>query len=198
MRQVSDRLPHSPRSDARDNRARILDVARTVFATEGFHVPTREIARRAEVGPATLYRHFPTKQALAVEAFRDRFQQCQAIVEHGLADPDPWRGFCSVVEEICELHASDRGYTAAFRSAYPEAMDFGASRRHTLAAVARLARRAKEAGRLRADFVVDDLVLMLVAHRGIEAVSPTAGTAPSRRFAQLALRAFQAVPEPAP
>ena len=68
---MTDRLPHTLRSDARDNRERILDAARAVFAAEGLNVPMREIARRAGVGPATLYRRFPTKEMLVTEAFTD-------------------------------------------------------------------------------------------------------------------------------
>ena len=52
------------RADARRNREAVLDAARTAFAAEGLSVPLDEIARRAGVGPGTLYRHFPTKEAL--------------------------------------------------------------------------------------------------------------------------------------
>ncbi|MGH3502353.1 MAG: helix-turn-helix domain-containing protein, partial [Nocardioidaceae bacterium] len=62
VRVVTDHVPHTQRSDARDNRERILGAARAVFAVDGLNVPMREIARRAGVGPATLYRHFPTKE----------------------------------------------------------------------------------------------------------------------------------------
>src|SRR5437764_6527111 len=116
------------RSDARDNRDRILDAARAVFATEGLNAPMREIARQAGVGPATLYRRFPTKELLVTEAFRDQMRACYAIVEEGLADPDPWHGFALVVEKLCELHARDQGFTAAFTSAFPHAMDFAEDR----------------------------------------------------------------------
>ncbi len=52
------------RADARRNRARVLEVAQAVFAAEGLSVPIDEIARRAGVGAGTVYRHFPTKEAL--------------------------------------------------------------------------------------------------------------------------------------
>jgi AcrR family transcriptional regulator len=195
VRVVTDRLPQTVRSDALENRRRILGTARTVFAAEGLDVPMREIARRAEVGPATLYRHFPTKETLAVEAFRDQFHACHAIVDEGLADPDPWHGFCLVFEKICDLHARDRGFTGAFLAAYPGAMDFAGERDYALASAGRLVRRAREAGRLRPDFVLDDLILMLRAHSGIESTSPAKRIAASRRFAALAIRAFQAEPE---
>jgi AcrR family transcriptional regulator len=195
---VTDRLSHPLRSDARDNRERILGAAREVFASEGLNVPMREIARRAGVGPATLYRRFPTKEALVTEAFEEQMCACQAIVAEGLADPDPWRGFCLVVERICELHALDRGFTAAFMSAYPNAMDFTAGREHALKSVAGLARRAKATGDLRPDFVLDDLVLVFMANGGIQATSTAARVAASRRFAALAIQAFRASPKAAP
>lgn len=191
---MTDALSHPLRSDARDNRDRILGAAREVFASEGLSVPMREIARRAGVGPATLYRRFPTKEALVVEAFTEQMCRCQTIVEDGLADPDPWRGFCRVIERICELHASDRGFTAAFLAAYPHAVDLAAGREHALKGIGELVRGAKAAGRLRADFVLDDLILVLMANNGIQARDPAGRVAASRRFAALVIDAFQATP----
>jgi AcrR family transcriptional regulator len=106
---VVTELPHKPlRSDARDNRERILEVARAAFGADGLGVPMREIARRAEVGPATLYRRFPTRQALITEAFAEQMTLCTTIVEGALADQDPWHGFCRMIERVCELHAHNR------------------------------------------------------------------------------------------
>jgi len=195
---VTGPLPHSLRSDAQDNREAILKAARAVFATDGLNVPMREIARRAGVGPATLYRRFPTKELLVTEAFAGQMRACHAIVDEGLADPDPWHGFCLVIEKICALHARSRGFTAAFMSAYPRATDFAADRGFALRSIAELARRAKDAGQLRPDFVMDDLVLVLMANGGIHAASPAATVAASRRFAALAIQAFQASGDVAP
>ncbi|WP_245680940.1 TetR/AcrR family transcriptional regulator [Glycomyces harbinensis] len=194
---MTDRLTHL-RSDARDNRERILEAARAVFAADGLDAPMRKIARTAAVGPATLYRHFPTKQELVTEAFSERMRACYVVVDEGLADPDPWRGFSTVIERLCELQSRDRGFTAAFMSSYPGAMDFAADRGHALGSFAALARRAKEAGRLRADFTLDDLILVLMANGGIQAPSPAARVAASRRFAALAVQAFRASPDAAP
>ncbi|KAA0940385.1 TetR/AcrR family transcriptional regulator [Streptomyces apricus] len=191
---MTNRLPHSLRADARDNRERILAVTRTVFAAEGLDVAMREIARRAEVGPATLYRHFPTKEALVTEVFTEQMATCTAIVDEGLADPAPWRGFCQVIAKVCELHAQDRGFTAAFVSAFPRAIDFAAARERALRKVAELARRAKEAGKLRPDFVLDDLIMVLMANGGIRTTSPAAAVAASRRFAALLVQSLQTEP----
>jgi AcrR family transcriptional regulator len=186
------------RSDALDNRKLILDAARALFATEGLDVPMRVIARRAGVGPATLYRRFPTKEALVTEAFREEARACRAIVDEGLAAPDPWHGFCLMVEKICVLHARNRGFTAAFMTAFPGAVDFASLREHALSSAADLARRAREAGYLRPDFVLDDLILMLMANDGIRAASPAVRVAASRRFAALAIQAFRASPGHSP
>jgi AcrR family transcriptional regulator len=195
---MTGRLPQALRTDAADNRERILAAARVVFAAEGLNVPMREVARRAGVGPATLYRRFPTKEALVTEAFTGEVRACHAIVEEGLADPDPWRGFCLVIEKICELHARNRGFTAAFMSAFPDAVDVTAGRGHALTSVAGLARRAQDAGRLRPDFVMDDLILLLMANRGIRAASPAAAVTASRRFAALAIQALGVFPAAVP
>ncbi|MFC4032369.1 TetR/AcrR family transcriptional regulator [Streptomyces polygonati] len=186
------------RSDARDNRGRILAVARAAFATEGLDVPIREIARRAEVGVATVYRHFRTKEALLTEAFAEQLASCSAVVAEGLAAEDPWRGFRLVIERLMEMHALDRGFARAFTSQLPHADDFVADRDRTLRMLHELVRRAKVAGPLREDFVLEDISLALMANEGIRAESPAMRVAASRRFAALMLQSFQANPVPAP
>jgi AcrR family transcriptional regulator len=195
---VTARLPRNLRSDARDNRGRILDAARAVFVTDGLGVPIREIARRAEVGPATIYRHFPTKEMLVAEAFTDQMRAWRSILDDGLADPDPWHGFRLVVEQLCELQAHDHGFTTAVKSTFPRAMDFAAIRTSSLTSAAELIRRAKDTGHLRPDVVLDDLILMITANGGIHASAPAARIAASRRFAALMIQACQASPVPTP
>jgi AcrR family transcriptional regulator len=195
---VTAEVGTKPRSDARDNRLRILAVARQAFAADGLDVPIREIARRAEVGVATVYRHFRTKEALLTEAFAERMASCSAIVEQGLAAADPWSGFCLVVERLMEVHALDRGFARAFTSHLPRAVDFAADRDRTLRMLFDLVRRAKDAGALRRDFVLEDISLALMANEGIRVESPAMRVAASRRFAALMLQSFQADPVPTP
>ena len=189
---MSVEVSRSLRADAAGNRERIVAAAYELFAAEGMTVTMREIARRAGVGPATLYRHFPTKQDLAVEAFAEQVRLCRTVVDEGLAEPDPWSGFCRVIERLCELNAHSRGFTEAFLATYPELADLRTHRDYTLGVVAELARRAKERGRLRADFSIDDLVLILATHRGIPGRSPQIRRMASRRFAALVIDAFRA------
>ena len=81
------------RADAARNRARVLDAARTAFAEAGLDVGVEEIARRAGVGKGTLYRRFPTKEALVRAIFEDILEEIDHIVTAAEAEPDAWTAF---------------------------------------------------------------------------------------------------------
>ncbi|MBF9069346.1 TetR/AcrR family transcriptional regulator [Streptacidiphilus fuscans] len=76
------------RADARRNRAKVLAAANEVFAAEGLAVPLDEIARRAGVGAGTVYRHFPTKEALFEAVVTDRIESLTAVGRDELASAD--------------------------------------------------------------------------------------------------------------
>ncbi|MEU5952360.1 helix-turn-helix domain-containing protein [Streptomyces sp. NPDC047525] len=180
------------RADALHNRRRVLEAARDLFAARGLDVPMAAIARRAGVGVATLYRRFPTRDSLVTEVFEDQLGECVAVVDAALADPDPWHGFCTAIEKVCAMHVVDRGFTAAFLTAFPDAIDFERERVRAERGFAQLVRRAKDAGRLRPDFDASDLPLLLMANSGITACSTDAAPAASRRFVAYLLDSFRA------
>jgi AcrR family transcriptional regulator len=195
---MTDASPQVLRSDARENRDRVLEAARELFSKSGLGVTMRQIARHAEVGPATLYRRFPTKDALVLEAFLHEAAACRRIVLDAAEDPDPWRGLCSVIEQITVLNAQNQGFTEAFLSEFPGALDFAAHRSDLLRAVSRIADRAMKAGALRADFVLDDFLLVLLAGRGIAAAPLHARSAAAKRLAALAIEGLRAAPSNGP
>jgi AcrR family transcriptional regulator len=195
---MAGEVTHNLRADARANRDRIRDAARALFAERGLDVPMREVARRAGVGPATLYRRFPTRQALVDDVFADELRTCRRIVADGCADPDPWRGFASVVDGLTVLNARNQGFVDAFLAAHRDAPVFAEHRAALLRELRTLASRAQRAGQLRRDVTVDDLVLVLLAGRGLSATSPAARTAAAHRFAALTLDAFRASPTNSP
>lgn len=199
MREVIDE-PSRKRTDARRNRHRIIEVAAETFAAHGLDVPMREIARRAGVGPATLYRHFPAKGDLVAETFADQLAQCVETLDAALADPDPWNGFCTLIEKVCAMQAVDRGFTAAFLATLPPSLatDFERVRDHHVRRFAELTRRAKASGQLRRDFVPDDIKLLIMANGGIGAASPAAARAASRRLVALLLQSLRAHPADPP
>lgn len=189
------------RADAQLNRDRILDAARDAFAVRGLDVPMAAIARRAGVGVATLYRRFPTRESLITEVFADQLDRCLSLVDDALADPDPWQGFCLAIEKLCAMQVVDRGFSAAFLTAFPDAIDFDTARSRAEEGFAKVVRRAQEAGELRADFDTADLALLLQANAGITAHSTEVALAASRRLVAYLLQAFRAtgpLPPPAP
>lgn len=189
---MAEAMPRMLRTDAQDNRDRVLDAARQLFSERGIDVTMRDVARHAGVGPATLYRRFPTKQVLIDAAFADELRTCSGIVAEGCADPDPWRGFRSVIERITVLNVQNQGFVDAFMSANPQVDSVAAHRASLLRMLTQLAARAQRAGGLRADFVMDDLLLVLMAGRGLASAPTEHRAAAARRFAALAIDALSA------
>ncbi len=98
------------RADARRNRERILQAAREVFAKSGIEAQIDDVARRAGVGVGTVYRHFPTKEALMVELVRQRFRVFAASAHEALArDGEPFAVFADMLRRNADGLARDAG-----------------------------------------------------------------------------------------
>jgi AcrR family transcriptional regulator len=183
--------PRRLRADAERNRAAILAAAREVFAEQGLEAPLEEIAARAGVGIATLYRRFPARHQLIAAALIEKITQYAEAAGQALAVPDPWEGFSGFVERISELQAADRALSDLLCMALPAGEHVEQLRSQANDQVVQLVVRAKAAGRLREDFTGEDLLLLLIANAAI--VHVTGADAPQawRRFVALALDAFQ-------
>jgi AcrR family transcriptional regulator len=164
------------RVDAERNRQRVVAAAREAFAELGIEVPMEEIARRAGVGVGTLYRRYPTRGDLIAAAFEVKMTAYAEAAREALDDPDPWHGFCGLVERVCAMQAGDRGFTTVLTLTFPTAKRFEADRGRAFADFTTLVERAKAAGRLRADFVTEDLPMFLMANAGV--LTATADAAP--------------------
>jgi AcrR family transcriptional regulator len=180
------------RADAARNRQRLIAAAGEVFARRGLDVPMEELARHAGVGVGTLYRHFSSRADLIAGSFEAKMRAYADAVERGLTDPDPWSGFCGFVWQICEMQGTDRGFANVLTMTFPHAQQFEAEHRRAYQAAADLIRRARAAGKLRDDFVPQDLVILLMANAGV--VAATADAAPDawRRFVAHMLESFAA------
>jgi AcrR family transcriptional regulator len=179
------------RADARDNRDRILAAARELFAERGVDVGMRDIARAAGVGPATLYRRFPTKQAVIDEVFASEQHACRQIVVDAGDDPDPWRGFTTALQRLTVLNVRNRSFVDALTAANTVEGSLVAHRIELLGMLTQLVRRAQAAGRLRSDFVISDFVLALRAGRGLADGDEQTRDAAARRFSTLLIDAFR-------
>ncbi|GBE66305.1 TetR family transcriptional regulator [Mycobacterium sp. MFM001] len=189
------------RADAKLNRNRILAAAAELFAERGLSVPLEEIAGRAGVGVATLYRRFPTRADLAAAAFERNISRYTEAVDRALANPSAWDGFRTLVFELGELQAGDAGLRDLLTTAFPATSAVEQRTNETLEKLRELIRRAQDEGSLRPDAVAGDVVVMLMANAGVLKTTGTAAPDAWRRFAALMVDAFGARPEaplPAP
>src|SRR6266542_643375 len=97
------------RADARRNRERVLTAAREVFAEQGRDAQMDDVARRAMVGVGTVYRHFPTKEALIDAIAAEAFERLLTAAQEQLArTDDPWDSFVQTLWAGAEILAGDR------------------------------------------------------------------------------------------
>lgn len=159
------RLAEAPsrplRRDARENRERILAAARAAFSEQGLEVGVDEIARRAGVGMGTLYRRFPTKDALIDAILADRIDGVVALLEAALEEPDAWRGLETFLVQMVAWQAADRGFKDVLAARRRDEPRLAASRARVLPLLEALIERGRSSGRLRGDLSATDIAPLL-------------------------------------
>ena len=152
---TADALDARPlRADAVRNREKVLQAARQAFAESGYGVPLDEIASRAGVGPGTVYRHFPSKEALFEAVVTARITDLVSDARARADADDPGEAFFGFLARIA-------GEAAAKRD-LPDAISVtGSPREDLFAALDLLLRRAQQAGAVRAGIVTSDLIVLL-------------------------------------
>jgi AcrR family transcriptional regulator len=155
------------RADAERNRDRVLTAARAAFRELGADAPIVEIARRAGVGAATLYRRFPTRESLFVEVFADRLTSCSESIVAAARNPDPWQGLLDHLRHLFSLQREHRAFTAVFLHEFPNDSPISRSRHASGRALRQLMTAAKAAGQLREDVAEQDVLLALEANDGV-------------------------------
>ncbi|WP_163510504.1 TetR/AcrR family transcriptional regulator [Fodinicola acaciae] len=152
------------RADARRNRLRVLRAAEEVFAVQGIAVPLDEIARRAGVGAGTVYRHFPTKEALFEAVVGERLEQLLGDATSLLSAEDAGAAFF----EFFAMKVEQASLNKALSDAIELSCGAGGRRDqpdtvHTLwVLMGQLLRRAQQAGAVRADLDPDDVRALMV------------------------------------
>ncbi|GAA1360159.1 TetR/AcrR family transcriptional regulator [Catellatospora chokoriensis] len=171
------------RADARRNRAKVLQTAYEVFAAEGLGVPIDEIARRAGVGAGTVYRHFPTKEALYQAIVVARVEHLVNTARELAETTDPGEGFFSFFDLMTTAGATDKGLVDALAG---EGFDIEAAMpEHEQAfkdAMGELLVRAQAAGAVRADVTVADVKTLMV---GCQAMQRYGGDAAPARVLEV-------------
>lgn len=142
------------RADARRNREHLLATAKAVIAEQGPEASLNEIARQAGVGPGTLYRHFPTRQALLAAVFQDRVETLCAKAEDLLAHTSPDEALALWARDVLAHALTDGGLSTSMTLGGAElGFDCHAAMR---SAAAGLLARAQGEGRTRPDVDVED------------------------------------------
>ncbi|ALE05879.1 hypothetical protein AL755_11045 [Arthrobacter sp. ERGS1:01] len=190
---VAAGAPDAPlRLDAVRNRASILTAAAAAFASGGIEVPLSEVARRAGVGIATLYRRFPDRESLINAVFEDKMAHFADLVDTALGMEDAWDGFAWYLHSVAAMQRDDHGFMNVLTTRFPpdQAAGIEAHRNRAFRGFHTLVRRAKATGRLRADFSETDLPMLLMANAGIIEATSNAVPEVSARFLGYMLDAF--------
>jgi AcrR family transcriptional regulator len=149
------------RADARRNREKVLAAARAVFAEQGVDAQMDDVARHADVGVGTVYRHFPTKDALLNALSDELFAVVAVYTRNQLTLDDPWEAFTRAMWFGAEKTAGDRAFAEILSATRPGMARTCPGKEDLLITIAELMERCKAAGKMRADAMVDDIGLMM-------------------------------------
>jgi AcrR family transcriptional regulator len=152
-----------PRADAVRNRERVLEAAKAVFSAGGPDASLEAVAKRAGVGIGTLYRHFPTREALFEAVYRREVQQLVELAEALKSEAAPVDALRRWLRSNVEFVATKKGMSAALALAVHGSSELSAFTFDRLTnAVGALLDRAVAAGEIRADISPEDLLRALV------------------------------------
>jgi AcrR family transcriptional regulator len=150
------------RADAERNRGRVLAAASSLLAEHGAGVPLDEIARRAGVGPGTVYRHFPSKEALLDAVVLTRLEDLAAEATARADASDPGAAFFGFARLLIDEGATKRDLIAALAAAGVQPRIAGSPPAVALrAALGGLLQRAQAAGAVRTDVSVAEVLAVL-------------------------------------
>lgn len=188
-------IAHRPlRADARRNREKILAAARDAFGRSGLECQVEDIARRAGVGVGTVYRHFPTKDALVTALAEAHFERLAAIIEAALTERgDPWDVFAAAIWRAAEPAAADIAWCEIVAGDATAAIGGRLRGQERLAAATTaLIERAQAAGRMRADATVGDVRAIMCGLGHVAAVQRTGVPLDWKRYLKIALDGLRA------
>ena len=160
----STKSSRKPRADAQRNRERVLEAAKIVFSAGGPDASLEAVAREAGVGIGTLYRHFPTREALYEAVYRREVEQLSELAEELKSDGAPVEALRRWLRANVEFVATKKGMAAALAlaagGASSELTAFSFER--LTKAVGALLHRAAASGEIRTDISPEDLLRTLV------------------------------------
>ncbi len=160
------------RADALRNHAKVVAAAREVFAQDGAQTSLEAVARRAGVGIGTLYRHFPTRQALLEAVYRGEVEQLCDDAQQFLT-LDPWDGFAALAERLVNYLATKQALAPELLAYVgQDSTIFQTCRGSLLRAGQPLLERAQAAHVLRADTDLAEVIQLVGGIARIQTTGP--------------------------
>ena len=195
MTGADDSTAPARRRDARRNRELLIEAAHEVFTEQGLHAPIDVIARRAGIGNATLYRHFPTRAALVDAVFHDLLTGTMTVGEQARTADDAWEGLTGYLHTVFAGLAADRGTNDLMTTHLDGVDSLQAVHAHNRRTVELLLSRGSDQGTIRADVTPEDVLFALAAlGRTVPALTGAAGPDAWRRPLALLLDGLRATP----
>jgi AcrR family transcriptional regulator len=154
------------RADAERNRRRVLEVAHDVFAAEGLAVPIDEIARRAGLGVGTLYRHFPTKEALFAAIVVTRMEDVIADARAHQDSDTPGETFFEFLVRMVDGWRQKKDFIDALMSAGVDLEELARAKHDLHAELGKLLARAQSAGAVREDVSIREIMALIAGAVG--------------------------------
>jgi AcrR family transcriptional regulator len=166
---TTDPTTSNLRADAARNRQKLIEAAGDAFADSGTDVSLEAVAKRAGVGIGTLYRHFPTRDALVEAVYRNEVAQLSAAASELLAEHPADRALAEWMKRFAAYMAAKRGMADALQSVVASNSElFAETRSQMVAAVEQLLEAGIEAGKVRPDANADDVLRAMSAVKMID------------------------------
>ena len=145
------------RADARRNRDRLLDAARTAFRQGGETVQLADVARAAGVGVSSVHRHFPTRESLLETLAREHFAELMTIAERAARHPDPFAAVGLLLRELLDAQLGQRGMSAVLTAAVDAQPETTQAKARLDQVIGAVLGRAQQAGTVRPDVSATDV-----------------------------------------
>lgn len=183
--------PRPRRADALRNHERVLTAAGEVLAERGLEAGVEEVAARAGVGKATVYRSFPTKELLVAAVACERLRWLEGLTADAARSDDPWAAFGELLRTMAEAKAGNRIFSSILASVgeLPEVLE---ARAAAAAAMDCLMRRAQAQGAMRSDATPREVHVLFAGVARMLAEEGESDPVVWRRHADLIVAALRA------
>lgn len=183
--------PRPRRADAQRNHERVLRAAGEVLSERGLEAGVDEVAARAGVGKATVYRSFPTKELLVAAVACERLRWLEGLTAGAARSDDPWAAFGELLRTMAEAKAGNR-ILSAIMASVGEQPDVRRARADAATAMEGLMRRAQAQGGMRADATPREVHLLFAGVARMLAEAGESDPVVWRRHADLIVAAVRA------